>query len=416
MAESEKTAAGTVEGNHRGEDSIRRGEKGKEKEVALEEQVWSWGAGTDGQLATSKLQDEFLPQLLHLPSLSSAGPISVLACGGAHVIALTSGGKVLTWGRGTSGQLGHGEMISSLIPNPIKSLEDIFITHVSAGWSHSGFVSDTGCVFTCGDGTFGQLGHGDYRSHCSPVKVSYFVNDHVRQIACGMRHSLVLLSGGQVYGFGAGKRGQLGISVNKIKSINLPQLTSLEHVKMVAISANGDRSVALSADSQLYIWGKKFDGASDVQRPKLIHSSFRVTEAALGWNHVLVLSDDGEVFMLGGTHHGVLSDLEKTIPPKDLSAGSGEPVLEKVPSLDGVKVLQIAAGAEHSALVTDDGAVKTWGWGEHGQLGLGTTSDQKYPQKVDLGHDFPGKDATLRVYCGSGFTYAIRSACSSNEA
>ncbi|KAK6252650.1 hypothetical protein QUC31_014370 [Theobroma cacao] len=165
----------------------------REKE---EEQLWSWGAGTDGQLGTARLQDEHLPQLLNLPSLSSAGPVSILACGGAHVVALTYGGKVLTWGRGNSGQLGHGEMVNTLLaPKPVMSLESYFITQVSAGWSHSGFVSDEGCVFTCGDGSFGQLGHGDYRSHCSPVKVSFFVNKHVEQIACGMRHSLVLLKG-----------------------------------------------------------------------------------------------------------------------------------------------------------------------------------------------------------------------------
>lgn len=55
--------------------------------------------------------------------------------------------------------------------------------------------SDKGSLFTCGDGSFGQLGHGDNKSHCSPVKVSYFINKYVEQIACGMRHSLVLLKG-----------------------------------------------------------------------------------------------------------------------------------------------------------------------------------------------------------------------------
>lgn len=54
---------------------------------------------------------------------------------------------------------------------------------------------DDGCLFTCGDGSFGQLGHGDSQSHCSPVEVSYFASKHVEQIACGMRHSLVLLKG-----------------------------------------------------------------------------------------------------------------------------------------------------------------------------------------------------------------------------
>ena len=63
-----------------------------EQQREKEEQLWSWGTGTDGQLGTARLQDEHpLPQLLNPPSLSSAGPVSMLACGGAHVVALTSG-------------------------------------------------------------------------------------------------------------------------------------------------------------------------------------------------------------------------------------------------------------------------------------------------------------------------------------
>lgn len=141
----------------------------KEKESIPVQEVWSWGAGTEGQLGTEKLQDEHEPQLIR--SLSTFDPISILSCGGAHVIALTPGtfnwllnlifcspkffflglfvnermefvgGRVLTWGRGTSGQLGHGEMVNSLEPKLLESLGGFVITHVSAGWNHSGFVS-----------------------------------------------------------------------------------------------------------------------------------------------------------------------------------------------------------------------------------------------------------------------------------
>lgn len=137
-----------------------------EEKKESEDRLWSWGAGTDGQLGTGRLQDEHLPRLLSLPS------VSTLACGGAHVIALTSGtymstlhlfffsnsyslllyikyfgwinaaGKVLSWGRGNSGQLGHGEIVNSMLyPKAVTSLDNYFITYVSAGWSHSGFVS-----------------------------------------------------------------------------------------------------------------------------------------------------------------------------------------------------------------------------------------------------------------------------------
>jgi len=60
-------------------------------------------------------------------------------------------------------------------------------------------------------------------------------------------------------------------------------------------------------------------------------------------------------------------------------------------------------------LFTADGAIKTWGWSEHGQLGLGNTNDQTIPQTVSLSPDIQNKEASLNVYCGSGFTFAIRS-------
>ena len=49
-------------------------------------------------------------------------------------------------------------------------------------------------------------------------------------------------------GFGSGKRGQLGFSSDKTKSlVNLPCLVSgLEDVEVVRIAANGDHSAAIS--------------------------------------------------------------------------------------------------------------------------------------------------------------------------
>ncbi|KAJ4916548.1 Regulator of chromosome condensation (RCC1) family protein [Raphanus sativus] len=364
-----------------------------------EEQVWSWGAGTDGQLGTATLQDEHLPQLLSLKSLAS---ISMLACGGAHVIALTSGGKVLTWGRGNSGQLGHGDILDSSLPKPVSFFQDYVVTQASAGWSHSGFVSDSGCLFTCGNGSFGQLGHGDNMSLCSPTKVSFFVDKTVMMVACGMRHSLVLFAGNHVCGFGSGKRGQLGISSQKTKSVvNLPCVVSgLEDVEVVRTAANGDHSAAISADGQMFSWGRGFSGSPDVQTPQCLPSSLSFREVALGWNHALLLTVDGQVFKLGNT-------LDKQSEKQQLQVDSSEPLLEKVPGFDGVKAVQIAAGAEHSAAVTDNGEVQTWGWGEHGQLGLGNTNDQNNPQLVRLG-SVDKRTKETKVYCGSGFTYAVR--------
>lgn len=49
---------------------------------------------------------------------------------------------MLSWGRGASGQLGHAEIVSNcLYPKLVDSLTNFNISHVSAGWNHSGFVS-----------------------------------------------------------------------------------------------------------------------------------------------------------------------------------------------------------------------------------------------------------------------------------
>jgi secretion-regulating guanine nucleotide exchange factor len=64
--------------------------KQEEKYESEEVRLWSWGAGTDGQLGTGRLQDEQIPQQISLSSVSS------LACGGAHVIALTHGTYIST--------------------------------------------------------------------------------------------------------------------------------------------------------------------------------------------------------------------------------------------------------------------------------------------------------------------------------
>ncbi|XP_077245339.1 regulator of chromosome condensation (RCC1) family protein [Tasmannia lanceolata] len=397
----------------------------EEGEREEEELLWSWGAGSEGQLGRGRVEDEHLPQLvfLPLPHLS----ISQISCGGAHTIALTSGGRVLTWGRGTCGQLGLGDLENSLQPKPVKFLESFVISHVSAGWNHSGFVSASGRLFTCGDGSFGQLGHGDYQSHWSPVEVSFFVSKHVGQIACGMRHSLVLLkdpSGDSIYAFGSGKRGQLGISIDRVKrSFPLPEvITVFNNGDIVTIYASGDHSAALSANKQLYTWGRGFSGFSDYYHPQLLPSPEKFSQVALGWNHALLLTDDGGVFMLGGNHHGMLSSpvrgsLDRQepdhCPPCTSSYEVCRPNFLKVAGLDGIKVVSIAAGAEHSALVTENGLIMTWGWGEHGQLGLGNTCDRTTPQIVSLGNTSSNAHTRLKVYCGSGFTFSVKSVCKS---
>ncbi|CAO2178026.1 unnamed protein product [Urochloa humidicola] len=265
----------------------------------------------------------------------------------------------------------------------------------------------------CGDGSFGQLGTGDNHSKSSPFEVAHFTTRHVEKLALGMRHSLVLLKDNSVYGFGSARRGQVGKCVSRNeKTHNVPRLIDgFTDVKIVNVYANGDHSAALDEHGHLYIWGRALIGEHDNDKPRVVLPSLSVSQVALGWHHAVVLSA-GELFTIGVYRHqkcdlpvpiNVVGQQSNTSATSSSHDGSSLSSLEKIPCTDGEQVVQIASGTEHSAFVTDKGTVFTWGWGEHGQLGLGDTSDQVVPQRVIVAAS-PGSRG---VYCGSGFTIVV---------
>ena len=84
-----------------------------------------------------------------------------------HTLALTSEGKVYSWGDGYKAKLGHGDQESRLTPTLIdpKHFNDEKIKHVSAGGIHSTAVSEDGHAFTWGCGSDGRLGHPEAKGH-----------------------------------------------------------------------------------------------------------------------------------------------------------------------------------------------------------------------------------------------------------
>ncbi|XP_048448015.1 X-linked retinitis pigmentosa GTPase regulator homolog [Pyrus x bretschneideri] len=50
----------------------------------------------------------------------------------------------------------------------------------------------------------------------------------------------------------------------------------------------------------------------------------------------------------------------------------------------GVSVKMVAAGAEHTAAVTEDGSLYGWGWGRYGNLGLGDRNDCMLLERVSM--------------------------------
>lgn len=90
----------------------------------------------------------------------------VVSAGGKHTVILCAdepgGMEVRTFGRGSSGQLGHGDRVSQNVPKVVETLKGKHrIVQVAAGDRHTAVLTAEGEVLTFGNGTWGQLGHGN---------------------------------------------------------------------------------------------------------------------------------------------------------------------------------------------------------------------------------------------------------------
>ncbi|XP_047208187.1 RCC1 domain-containing protein 1-like [Girardinichthys multiradiatus] len=91
-------------------------------------------------------------------SLSSHLQAKSLALGGEHAILLTAAGAVYTWGQGSHGELGHGGLIPEEEPRTVEALWGMSMRSVAAGGWHSVCVGDGGDLYVWGWNESGQLG------------------------------------------------------------------------------------------------------------------------------------------------------------------------------------------------------------------------------------------------------------------
>lgn len=83
---------------------------------------------------------------------------------------------MLCWGNASFGQLGLGGIDEEIVLEPRKS--DFFVNKkvrdVGCGLRHTVFVLDDGTVYTCGCNDLGQLGHEKSRKKPGKLKIFLF--------------------------------------------------------------------------------------------------------------------------------------------------------------------------------------------------------------------------------------------------
>ncbi|CAG5958219.1 unnamed protein product [Menidia menidia] len=164
-----------------------------------------------------------------------------LALAGKHAVLLTAAGGVYTWGEGSHGQLGHGGLISEEEPRVVEALWGMPMSSVAAGGWHSVCISDGGDLYVWGWNESGQLG--------LPSR-SLRKTSHLKSYQqAGQLCQDVGTSGQELYQ--GEKNEEVFISIQAFPAL----LDVTPSCELRAVSCGSRHTAAVTTTGDLYTWG-----------------------------------------------------------------------------------------------------------------------------------------------------------------
>ena len=284
---------------------------------------------------------------------NAASAVKIVAVGSHHAGVVHRDGSVYTWGEGTYGRLGLGEgdratsTRSASHPTKIAALGTLKARRLDCAFSHSAIVSSSGQLLVWGSSVSGKLGIGplakEFECYCPmprPVEIPTPIGGNrieVVEVSCGAAHTGVVTKDGDVFIWGCGDAGRLGLGL-PLRDVYVPrrvdELTEDQNnnVRIAKISCGAAHTMLLTATQTQY--------------------------QGSGVNRVERLSG-GEVYMCGGAT--ILPKMTPRFVKIDTNAGCG-PKQKRV-------IHRISVGTMHAGLLSTDGELFTFGSNEGGCAG-----------------------------------------------
>jgi len=343
--------------------------------------LWSFGQGMYGQLGLGTHARQTLPALVGgADEVFDGEAVVVVAAGRMHTACVTAKGTLWTWGNGRNGRLGHGDREPR--QRPTRLGKEMFggspAVMVACGEDHTLVLTAMGLVWSCGDNGNGQLGHGDTADKLvlTLVGAEGFRGVQIAMVAAGGSHSVALGAEGRVWTWGQGEDGQLGHTDGEDRLVPM-QLAgeALGGAAAVLVAAGALHTVAVTREGELWVWGHGLYGQlglgdrANRLAPTLVGAEegfgeLQVLTVACGYLHTLAVTKDGALWTFGHGEDGALGHNDHT--PRLV------PTRIEAQHFGNAKIVSTAGYRSHSAAVTEEGTLYTWG----NASGLGHVDEQ----------------------------------------
>lgn len=331
------------------------------------------------------------------------GSAVAIAAASHHTLVACRNGDLYVFGLNKGGRLGLGDDCPQQCPLPrrILALRRRKVVAVAAAENHSLCVTLDGMVFAWGSNQFGQLGDNPTGSTGTTSRSIPKPVDDMKQTPCiavaaGERHSVALSKEGEVYVWGNNTSGQLGVprrsgvqKVQRVEALWAHGTSSFQQKRKIAIAiAAADQSTlvliapvtGVTQVNSVYWWGHgnhvpmrvQFE-SNKVPNTKLdLHGAMTATQRlinpvaiACAKYHNAAVTMDGCVYTWGTSSESLGRENTKT-PESARSTThrtttSPQLVAGMLPENGGGFAVAVSASEQHTAVVTNTGALFTWG-------------------------------------------------------
>ena len=202
-------------------------------------------------------------------------------------------------------------------------------------------------------------------------------------------HTPFLKSDGTVWATGDNGQGGLGdgtTGTDRLYPVQVTDSTTNPITNISAIAAGGAHTVFLKNDGTVWATGQNNNGELGIGNTTQQNRAVQVTDSsgnyitnvsaiAAGYNHTVFLKNDGTAWATGNNVQGELGDGTTNNNQR------AEPVTDSTTN-PITSISAIAAGANHTVFLKNDGTVWATGYNSQGELGIGNTTQQNRAVQV----------------------------------
>ncbi|XP_066917979.1 uncharacterized protein [Clytia hemisphaerica] len=298
--------------------------------------------------------------ILELPQKIQVAEVSV---GLAHIVIVSVERGVFSWGDNSYGQLGHGDFEAREHPTEIVLLRGKSIVKACCGDYFTTFLSDNGLVLTCGQGEYGSLGHGDWNSIARPKLLDALLTLDIASLETGAYHIAITTAEGHAFTWGRGDDGRLGHGNESHLCVPTRVKFDSDHVFIRGVQCSMDGTMFIADTGTTFACGKN-DG-----------------------NKLGINPRQGFLLQFRSRSNKVITSTSIPTLNKDMCK---------------YQVSAIKFGGQHCCLINENGQAFSSGNNTEAQLGCGNTKTRDVLTPTKL---FEGARISL-IACGSTFTFA----------